>query len=115
MGIEPGPHWWEASALNTAPYTLFSITHGSDFFNSLHLSAYRVSKIGITSLTMAQARQFEQDAQEGIIVNSVSKRSGSGAYHLLLTDVSNCYCITRTLMEKRLAKKSSTTALVVSR
>ncbi|XP_068719027.1 carbonyl reductase [NADPH] 1-like isoform X1 [Montipora capricornis] len=40
--------------------------------NDSHLPpAYRVSKIGIISLTMAQARQFEQDSQEGIIVNSV--------------------------------------------
>ena len=34
-------------------------------------------KIGVISLTMAQTRQFKQDFQEGIIVNSVSKCSGS--------------------------------------
>ena len=34
--------------------------------------AYRVSKIGVTALSMAQGRQFEHDQREGILVNAVS-------------------------------------------
>ena len=26
-GIEPGPHWWEASALTTAPFLLVLVFH----------------------------------------------------------------------------------------
>ena len=35
--------------------------------------AYRVSKIGVTALSMAQARQFKHDQREGVIVNAVSR------------------------------------------
>ena len=37
--------------------------------------AYNVSKIGVTALSMAQAREFKRDQREGILVNAVSINS----------------------------------------
>jgi len=47
LGIEPGPHWWEASALTTAPSlhpikavpTLIGTTHILNFAHSSQLDA----------------------------------------------------------------------------
>jgi len=39
--------------------------------DSVYSPAYRVSKIGVTALSMAQARQFKHDQREGILVNAV--------------------------------------------
>ena len=63
-GIEPGPHWWEASALTTAPSLLFSL---SDVFQGTY-SLLLLRHLQFNSqkpCTVQQNRQNRNDGSKG--------------------------------------------------
>ena len=64
LGIEPGPHWWEASALTTTPPLLPFIFH----FNirvlcSIHFSITYLSTLTLESEVLKEEEQEEKEGE----------------------------------------------------
>ena len=61
LGIEPGPHWWEASALTTTPPLLPFIF----YFEIRVLCSIRFSITSLSTLTLESEVLKEEEEKEG--------------------------------------------------
>ena len=60
-GIEPGPHWWEASALTTAPSLL---PHRDSFFVGLEISTILWNSLGSLHLSIHVTYQQKKNNKD---------------------------------------------------
>ena len=95
LGIEPGPHWWEASALTTAPSPHpHSFIRVRDTFKTDHMTTTEVILGGLTKTFQQLAisvncQSFKNQIREGIQtfteIGKMGRATHSEVCHLVIS------------------------------